>query len=150
MGKKSKRLINYLDDKKQDKMQEEIRQKYGDKKLNECNQNFNSMNKEQQQQMMEECNKIFNKLAVHIHKDPYSEEVRKVLIQWHYWIRNFYEPSMELLRGLGEMYLYAPDFRKVFEAIDPELPDFLPKAINCYVDELEEKWLQEQYNTLEH
>ncbi|MFP3153447.1 TipAS antibiotic-recognition domain-containing protein [Lachnospiraceae bacterium ZAX-1] len=149
MSKKNKRSIKYLDDKKQDKMQEEIKQKYGDKKVNDYNQTLNSMNKEQQQQMLNECNEIFDKLAEHIHKEPYSEEVRDVLIQWHYWIRNFYEPSMELLRGLGEMYVYAPDFREVFEAIDPKLPDFLPKAINCYVDELEEKWLQEQCNTLE-
>lgn len=150
MGKKNKKTIKMLDYEQQQKMQYEIRQKYGDKRVNESNRNFNSMDKEMQQRMMEECNEIFGNLAEHIHKDPYSDEVREILIRWHEWIRNFYNPSMEVLRGLGEMYFYSPDFRKTFEEIDPGLPDFLPKAINSYVEELEDKWLEAQYETLEH
>jgi hypothetical protein len=142
--------IKFIDDKKQKEMQEAVKQKFGDKRVNEYNRNINSLTKEQQQQTLNECNEIFAKFAEHIHTDPYSEEVRDLLIQWHHWIKKFYEPSMELLRDLGTMYAMVPDFRKTFEAIDNELPDFLPKAINYYVDELEEKWLQEQYNTLEH
>lgn len=150
MAKKKIGPIQFYEGKEQEEMQEAIKQKFGEERVNEYNRNFYSMDKAQQQKILDECNEIFAELAKHIHKDPYSDEVRALLIRWHEWIRNFYEPSMEVLRGLGAMYAKAPDFRKNFEKIDPELPDFLPKTINCYVDELEDKWLEEQYNTLEH
>lgn len=150
MGKKKKKgPFQYFEEDVQNEMQEAIKEKFGEKRVNEYNRNFSSMNKEEQQRVLDECNEIFTELAKYISEDVYSDEVRELLIRWHDWVRHFYEPSMEVLRGLGAMYAKAPDFRKNFEEIDPDLPDFLPKAIGAYVDELEDKWLEEQCNILE-
>lgn len=152
MGKKNKKGFNrFYEGKKQEEMQEAISKKFGKDKVNEYNRNFNTLTKEEQQRVLDECNEIFTELSKHISEEViYNDEIKDLLIRWHEWIRYFYEPSMEVLRGLGTMYAKAPDFRKNFERIDPKLPDFLPKAIGCYVDELEDKWLEEQYNVLEH
>ncbi len=151
MGKKKKKgPFKFFEEDVQNEMQEAIKEKFGEKKVNEYNRNFSSMNKDEQQRVLDECNEIFTELAKYIHDDNYSDEVRELLVRWHEWIRNFYEPSMETLRGLGAMYAKAPDFRKNFEEIDPDLPDYLPRAIGAYVDELEEKWLEEQCNVMEH
>ncbi|MCC3863736.1 TipAS antibiotic-recognition domain-containing protein [Terrisporobacter petrolearius] len=78
-----------------------------------------------------------------------SQVIQELLIKWHQSLQYFYEPSLEVLRGLGKIYSYDPEFRKVFEAIDPELPNFPQSSINCYVDELEMRWLESQYEVLQ-
>ncbi len=150
MGKKKKGPFKFFEEDVQNEMQEAIKEKFGEKKVNEYNRKFSSMNKDEKERVLDECNDIFTELAKYIHDDNYSDEVRELLIRWHEWIRNFYEPSMEMLRGLGNMYAKAPDFRENFEKIDPDLPDYLPRAIGAYVDELEDKWLEEQCNIMEH
>ena len=88
-----------------------------------------------------------NPTAVYVTFD--GEEVTELMIRWHKFIKNFYDPSLEVLRCLGLMYVYDPEFSGKFQQIDPDLPDFLGKAINSYVDVLEEKWLEQQCNVLE-
>lgn len=78
-----------------------------------------------------------------------SQIIKELLIKWHQFLQYFYEPSLEVLRGLGEIYSNDPEFRKAFEAIDPNLPDFLQNSISCYVDELELRWLESQYEILQ-
>lgn len=118
--------------------------------VKESSKRWNSYSDVEQKEILEECQKIFLELANHKDEGPDSDNVRALLIKWHKFIEHFYEPPLDVLRGLG--YLYADDerFRKKFAEIDPDLPDFLKSAIDCYVDELEEVWLQEQYDTLEN
>jgi len=51
---------------------------------------------------------------------------------WHAHLRYFYEPTPAMLRGLGQMYADSPDFRARFEALHPDLPDFLHDVIQIY------------------
>lgn len=147
MSKKGQK-IKYHSEKKQKQYEEQIAKNFGMDRINETNENLSNYSEEEKDQILVECNEIFEELAKNMQKGENSEEIRNVLIRWHKFIQKFFEPSMEALKGLGIAYSKNPDFRKTFEAIDPNLPDFLPKAIDCYVDELEEKWLQEQYNEL--
>jgi hypothetical protein len=61
----------------------------------------------------------------------------------------FYEPSIEVLGGLGDMYHDHPDFNATFTAIHPDLPAFLKEAIAHYVDVLETRWLEKELGILE-
>jgi hypothetical protein len=72
-----------------------------------------------------------------------------MLVRWHEHLRYFYEPSIDTLRGLGEMYDDHPDFNATFTEIHPDLPGFLRKAIACYVDVLETRWLERELGILE-
>jgi hypothetical protein len=71
-----------------------------------------------------------------------------MLARWHQHLRYFYEPSLEVLGGLGNVYYDHPDFNATFTAIDPALPAFLKKAIAIYVDELETQWLEKELGIL--
>ena len=66
-----------------------------------------------------------------------APEVQAVLVRWHQHLRYFYEPTLEILRGLGNTYNDHPGFNATFTAIHPDLPPFLQQAINHYVDVLE-------------
>jgi hypothetical protein len=142
--------IKFLYDDKQKQAEEQIARNFGFSRINETNENLSKYSEKEKNQILIECNEIFSELAKNMHKGESSEEVRELLIRWHKFIQKFFEPSMEALKGLGIAYSKNPDFRKTFEAIDPELPDFLPKAIDSYVNKLEEKWLESQYNELSH
>jgi hypothetical protein len=51
---------------------------------------------------------------------PESPEVQAILVRWHQHLRYFYEPSLEVLRGLGNAYKEHPDFNATFTAIHPD------------------------------
>lgn len=143
-----KNIFTPIENNKQE--QEKIAGKWGNERVDESNKRWNSMTKEEQKAILQECSDIFERLAKYIDKGADCEEVTELMIRWHHFIKNFYEPSLEVLRGLGLMYVYDPGFSEKFSEIDPALPNFLEKAINNYVDILEEKWLESQYNILEH
>ena len=126
-----------------------IQKQWGDSRFNESNQKWENMTKQEQRLVLKECSDIFVGLSDYIGSDPKREEVTELMIRWHKFIKNFYDPSLEVLRCLGLMYVYDPEFSGKFQQIDPDLPDFLGKAINSYVDVLEEKWLEQQCNVLE-
>lgn len=147
MSKKGK--LKKFNQAQQKENEEIISELFGEEKVKESNENFNRLSSKEQNQVLNECQLIFEQLAKYIHEDKSEQEINDLLVEWHIWIKKFFNPSLEVLRGLGLMYAAVPEFREFFEAIDPELPDFLPKVINTYVEELEDKWLEEQYNVLE-
>ena len=126
-----------------------IQKKWGNDRIDQAEKKWEDMTKQEQRAILTECGDIFNGLAEYIGSDPKREEVTELMIRWHKFIKNFYDPSLEVLRCLGLMYVYDPEFSGKFQQIDPDLPDCLGKAINSYVDVLEEKWLEQQCNVLE-
>lgn len=146
--KKNKKL-NKLTDEKQKQYENKAMNQWGEDRVKQSTHNWNSYDDKKKEQIMEECNSIFQELADNMRYGAGSQVVQELLIKWHQFLQYFYDPSLEVLRGLGEIYSYDPEFRKVFEAIDPELPDFLQSSINYYVDELEMRWLESQYEVLQ-
>lgn len=109
---------------------------------------WNSYSREKQAEIMAEGGRIYQEIANHIDTEPASSQVQANLAQWHQHLRNFYEPTFDMLRGLGDMYNEHPDFNATFTAIHPGLPAFLQQAINHYVDTLETEWLQQELGIL--
>ena len=63
--------------------------------------------------------------------DPAVQE--QVERHWQ-WLRHFYEPSLELYRGLGSMYADDPRFAANYEKHAPGLAAFFRDAIHAYCD----------------
>jgi MerR family transcriptional regulator, thiopeptide resistance regulator len=98
---------------------------------------WNSYSAEKKAAIMQEGGEIYTGIAARMDLGPGCPEVQALLSQWHQHMRYFYEPALEGLRGLGEMYHDHPDFNATFNAIHPDLPAFLKAAIAIYVDKLE-------------
>lgn len=127
-------------DKEQQKQYErEVRLEYGTELVEESRQNWNSYTESQKEKVMAEGNQIYRDFAKAIEdgKRHDSKEVSEILERWHQHLRYFYEPNLDLLRGLGMMYNTNPDFVANFQKIHEALPAFLEQAIDNYVDELE-------------
>lgn len=110
---------------------------------------WNSYSEERKRDIMLEGNNIYQEIAANMDKGADSPEVQALLVRWHEHLRNFYEPSIETLGGLGDMYHDHPDFNATFTRIDPDLPGFLKEAIAHYVDVLETRWLERELGVLE-
>ena len=82
---------------------------------------------------------LYHDLVAALDQDPGSEAVQKIVARWHQHLRYFYEPDVELLRGLGHMYVVDPRFAATFAKIHPDLAQFHQQAIDIYCDRLEEK-----------
>ncbi|WP_369403781.1 TipAS antibiotic-recognition domain-containing protein [Fructilactobacillus florum] len=106
--------------------------------------------KKEKDAILQEGNDIFVDLAKLKNEDPDSDNVQQIMIRWHEFLSNFYDPSIELLRGLNEMYFVDTKFKNKFKKIDPDLPDFLHASIDCYVDKLENQWIEENKETLDN
>ena len=68
-----------------------------------------------------------------IESGPGSPEAQTQAAAWHQHIGNFYTCSLEMLRGLGNLYVDSPDFTANFRKVHPDLPEFVRDAINIYV-----------------
>lgn len=98
-----------------------------------------SYSEEEKQKIMAEGQAIYSDIIANMDKGAESSQIQAILKRWHQHMRCFYEPSLEVLRGLSEMYFDNPDFNASFTQMHPYLPAFLKKAITYYVDQLETK-----------
>lgn len=149
MKKKDKKRKK-MEKSEEKKRQKELSYSWESSLIKESNKKWNSYSNTKQKEILEECENIFLEIANFQQVGIKTPEIKELLVRWHKFIQNFYEPSLEVLRGLGHTYADDERFRVKFEEIDPDLPDFLKSAIDYYVDELEDIWLQEQYDILEN
>ncbi len=110
---------------------------------------WKSYSEARQEEIMQEGSDIYKEIVANMDKGADSEEIRALLVRWHEHLRYFYEPTIEVLGGLGDMYHDHPDFNATFTKIHPDLPAFLKEAIAVYIDELETKWLEQELGILE-
>lgn len=134
-----KQLFRAFTDEEQKQYEREARLQYGPDTVNESIKRWNSYAKAQQEAILEEAGEVYNDIVESIQagKSPLSEEVQVILRRWHANLYHFYEPNLEILRGLGEVYNTHPDFIANFQKLHADLPAFLQEAITQYVDDLE-------------
>ncbi len=134
-----KKLFKAFSPEKQKQYEREIRLEYGADKVNESVRRWASYDKAQKQAIMDEGNAIYEDIAkaIDVGLPPNSPEVQDVMVRWHEHTFYFYEPTLEILRGLGELYNDHPDFKKNFGKVHAQLAEYLRDAIVQYVDDLE-------------
>jgi DNA-binding transcriptional MerR regulator len=144
-----KKIFEGFSEEKQKQYEKEAIQQYGEDNVRQSYKLWNSYTEEQKEKVKQEGGAVYNDLVANMSHGPESPEVQAILVRWHQHLRYFYEPSLEVLRGLGNGYNEHPDFNATFTAIHPDLPAFLQKAITHYVDVLEIEWLERELAILE-
>jgi DNA-binding transcriptional MerR regulator len=115
-----------------EKHRQEVRDRWGEKTLEESEQKVMQMGKEKFAQIQAEGERIFQAISDNMCQGHDSETVQAQMPLWHQWLENFHHYSDEELLGLGQAYSQHPDFIKFFQAYHPELPPFMTKAIEHY------------------
>lgn len=129
-------LFEGFDDETQARYEQEASERYGPKLVQESSRRWKSYTAEDKARIMAEGGAVYRDLEAMIGRDPADAEVQAAVGRWHEHLRAFYEPTPEILRGLGRAYAESPEFATFFAAMDPDLPAFLRRAIDRYVENL--------------
>lgn len=130
-------LFDGFTDAKQAQYEQDVRARWGDNPATaESFKRWGSYSAAQKDQIKAEGGTIYQALAAAMSLGYDSPEVQALIARWHQHLRHFYEPTPEILRGLGQGYAEHPDFRATFQKIHPDLPEFLQQAITYYCDRL--------------
>lgn len=134
-----RRLFDGFSDQQQKQHERELRLEYGPDTVNESIRRWNSYTEAERARIKDEGEAIYADLAEALNagEGPNSSVVQAILTRWHAHLHHFYEPTLEILECLGQMYNTHPDFIARFEKMHPELPVYLQSAVTHYVDELE-------------
>ncbi|MBI5671307.1 MAG: MerR family transcriptional regulator [Chloroflexi bacterium] len=134
-----KRMFEAFSDEKQKYYERVARLQYRADIVNASIKRWNSYTQAQRQAIGEEGNQIYFDLvdALEAGKAPNSAEVQAIMQRWHNHLGYFYEPTLDILRGLGETYNSQPDFIANFKKLHSDLPDYLSAAVAQYVVDLE-------------
>jgi MerR family transcriptional regulator, thiopeptide resistance regulator len=65
-------------------------------------------------------------------KRPDGPEALEVCARWAGHLKAFYDPTPEIIQGLGAMYADHPEFRATYEKYAPGLADWLKPAMAAY------------------
>lgn len=134
-----KKLFEGFSPEQQKQYEREARLQWGPEIVNNSIKRWNHYTEAQRQAILDEGGAIYDDLvrALVAGEAPQSPGVQAILVRWHNHIHHFYEPTLDILRGLGQGYNSHPDFIANFQKLHPDLPAYLEAAINQYVDDLE-------------
>lgn len=121
-------------DENEKKYGDEIRQKYGEKDVNDSNRHLNNLSKERYDELehlrldMEKTLK-----AAFETKDPAGELAQRACELHRQWLSILYPGySKEYHKGLGEMYVADERFRVNYDKLGAGCTEFLRDAINIF------------------
>lgn len=116
---------------------EEARLHWGDSEAyQESQRRYSRLTPAEKKQMMDEGNRLYHDIVAVIPLGPGSPAAQQTIARWHQHLRYFYEPSKEMLLGLGELYNDDPRFAENFARMHPDLAKFMREAIRIYVNNL--------------
>ena len=80
-------------------------------------------------------NEILSGIGDLMGSEPDSPEAVAAVERWRDHItENYYSCTLEILEGLGEIYIYDERFKGNINKIKPGLAEFLSEAIKCYCE----------------
>jgi DNA-binding transcriptional MerR regulator len=116
---------------------DEARQRWDPVLVDQSQRRWSSYSGEKKKEIMAEANEIYATIFANSDKGHNSHKIQDLIGQWHQHLRYFYEPSIPMLRGLGQLYCDDPRFRVKFEKFNPQFPEFLRDSIAFYCDQVE-------------
>ncbi|MEW8977794.1 MAG: MerR family transcriptional regulator [Symbiobacterium sp.] len=120
--------------------EEEARQRWGGPEFEESLKRTRRYTRADWQRISAESSEIYGNIARLMDRDPGDEEVQQWVARWHEHINKwYYTCSLEVFRGLGEMYVEDERFTKNIDKTKPGLARFLRDAMRVYCDRREGK-----------
>lgn len=97
------------------------------------------MNKDDMKKIGEEGEDLLQRIIVLMDKQPSDPEVLKLISEHYNALRHFYEPNLEMYRGLASMYVDDERFKGFYEKKKVGLALFMRDAMHAYCDKEERK-----------
>ncbi|MCG7408249.1 MerR family transcriptional regulator [Paenibacillus sp. ACRRX] len=110
--------------------EQEARERWGDKAVDQANAKAADMTKEKQ----DAFNQVYVNLAAVRHLAPESEEAQTAIKAWYVLLNELGNYSLEAFRGLGQMYVADERFTKNIDQFGEGLAQFMCDAMGVYAD----------------
>lgn len=114
--------------------EQEARERWGDKAVDESNARVGAMSKEEQKALGDAMNALYAKLAELRHTPPESEEAQAAIGEWYDMLQTMGSYSLEAFKGLGQMYVDDERFTKNIDQFGEGLARFMRDAMAIYAD----------------
>lgn len=137
----SNELFEGFDEAQQAKYREEAAARWGRENVDESYRRTSKYTKDDWARLQQEMQAIGTEMASGMdHGDPGAPEVQAAVARWHAFINEkFYDCTLEIFRGLGDLYVDDARFTATYEKMRPGLAPFLRQAMHVYCDRQEEK-----------
>lgn len=124
----------------QKKYAEETKQKYGHTDAyRESMEKTLKYTKNDWSNIMQRASEIYNEIALLMDRSPDDEDVQRAVGKWRQHITdNFYYCTIDIFRGLGELYVADERFKENIDKIKAGLAEFLSAAIKIYCERAKE------------
>lgn len=93
-----------------------------------------NMTKEDFSRIGKEGDELMKEIAGNMDKGAKSPEIQKLINRHYNNLRHFYEPNLEMYRGLADMYVDDKRFAAYFEKYHKNLPEFMRDSMHYYCD----------------
>jgi DNA-binding transcriptional MerR regulator len=128
-------MFEGFDDAKLREYQEEARTRWGSEQVDESIRRASRYTKEDWVAIQAETNEINQTLAARMDGDPADPEVQRQVDRWFHLINDrYYDCSLEVFRGLGDLYVEDSRFTAFYDAVRPGLAQFKRAAMHAYCD----------------
>jgi DNA-binding transcriptional MerR regulator len=95
---------------------------------------YEALTPEQKLKMKNDADAFMREIADLVGQDPKSPAVQSLIAKHFEGLRFFYEPTLEIYRGLGTMYVEDKRFSAYFEKYHPDLHVFMRDAMHAFCD----------------
>lgn len=129
----NKQLFAAFSEAEQEKMAAEAEKMYDPETVRESNRKWKAYGKDKQQAILAEGSQVYVDLLAAMPNGADSPDVQAVVEHWRRHMDYFWTPSLEQLLGLAEMYNTDPRFKANYDAMHPQLAEFMLEAVRCYV-----------------
>lgn len=113
--------------------EKEARHRWGNQAVDEVSSKLNNLSKEEQIELSDSWDSIFNKLASLRNHSPRSKEVQIVIKQWYVFLNeNFHYYSLDAFYGLSQLYIQDERFTKNIDRYGEGLASFMSESMKVF------------------
>lgn len=115
--------------------EEEARRRWGNQPIDEMNEKLKGMSKNEQNDLSERWDMIFNKLACLREQSPESQEVQATIKEWYDFLNNnFSKYSLDAFYGLGQLYINDERFTNNIDQYGEGVAKLMGEAMKVFRD----------------
>lgn len=129
-----KGLFEGFSEEQQEEYAKQAEQMYDPETVRESNRKWKSYSAEKKQAILDEGKQVYVDMIEIMPKGSNSPEAQACVDRWRKHMDYFWTPNLDQLLGLATMYGQSPDFKANFDAMHPDLADFMREAVFVYVE----------------
>ena len=127
------KLFEGFNEEQQEKYAQEAEKMYDPETVRESNRKWKAYSAAKKEAILAESSAIYKDMIAVMPKGANSAEAQAIVERWRKHMDYFWTPNLEQLLGLANGYVDDPRFKANFDAMHPQLAEFMREAVRVYV-----------------